>query len=56
MPIPDKPYESWIFDSGSNNWVAPVDLPDGDYLYSWDEENIRWTSTGRLHSNPNVNL
>ena len=49
---PDKPFTSWVLDSTTFLWVAPVAYPtittyaDGaeEYIISWDETNLRWTA------------
>jgi hypothetical protein len=43
-----KPYESWILDSNTWTWVAPLDLPNdanGDIGYYWDEDLHQTDST-----------
>lgn len=37
-----KPYASWTLDDDTCIWSAPVDRPDDDILYEWDEENRNW--------------
>ena len=39
---PPKPYASWTLDDDTCIWSAPVDRPDNDILYDWDEENKKW--------------
>jgi hypothetical protein len=41
--IPPKPYPSWILDEDIYQWKAPADYPEGDSVYSWNEENLSWT-------------
>lgn len=38
--IPPKPYESWILDPDNGAWKAPVDKPDGYFI--WNEEQCKW--------------
>lgn len=52
MALPPKPYPSWVVHPDTGQYVAPIDLPDTQYLYTWDETNIRWVSTGRSLDNP----
>jgi hypothetical protein len=40
--IPPKPYESWILNEDTCQWKAPVDYPEGDGIYSWNEETASW--------------
>ena len=35
---PPQPYDSWTWYDG--RWNAPVEMPDGDYI--WDEDNLEW--------------
>jgi hypothetical protein len=36
-----KPYPSWVL--GSNgNWKAPIEMPDDDKNYVWDEETLAY--------------
>ena len=49
---PNKPFTSWVLDSTTFQWTAPVTYPtvthyaDGAELYiiTWDETNVRWTA------------
>ena len=40
--IPVKPYASWVLDTSTYTWKAPVDRPEGDGPYRWDEETLSW--------------
>jgi hypothetical protein len=41
--IPPKPsYDSWIFDEDVCEWVAPVEWPDYDKEYVWNEDTTSW--------------
>jgi len=37
-----KPYPSWILDTDTLWWDAPVARPISDSPYDWDEENQVW--------------
>ena len=37
-----QPYPSWILDRDKGIWLPPVELPDQDHHYVWNEENIGW--------------
>ena len=39
--VEPKPYQSWIIDSETKQWKAPVEKPDSG-LWVWDEETISW--------------
>jgi hypothetical protein len=41
--IPPKPYESWVLDEETAQWVSPVAYPEGEELYYWDEEILNWS-------------
>ena len=38
--IPPQPSASWVLDEDTCLWVAPVPMPEGDYV--WDEEAGDW--------------
>lgn len=40
--IPPQPYASWVLDQGTCLWVAPIPMPDGDYV--WDEDAGDWVA------------
>lgn len=40
--IPPKPYPSWTLNETTCLWEAPVDYPDDDELYTWNETNQTW--------------
>jgi hypothetical protein len=40
--IPPKPYESWLLNEETCLWEPPVQRPDDDKFYSWDEETLSW--------------
>jgi hypothetical protein len=38
----NKPYQSWIKDYEIKSWKAPVERPQDDNIYSWNEEEVSW--------------
>ena len=40
--LPPKPYDSWVLDTDNAKWKAPVDLPDEENFYQWNEETQSW--------------
>lgn len=40
--IPPKPYTSWVLNETTCRWEAPVDIPDNDTEYTWNEDNQTW--------------
>lgn len=38
--IPPKPYPSWLLDEDMCDWVPPVPMPEGFYV--WDEDTVSW--------------
>ena len=40
--IPPKPFNSWLLDETTCNWIAPVMYPTDGKLYVWDEQNASW--------------
>lgn len=48
--IPPKPFDSWVLDEDTANWVSPVgpapiltesEIESGSF-YQWDEKNTQW--------------
>ena len=45
-----QPFNSWILDTGSFTWEAPVDYPTGDITgsytgsYEWSESELNWVT------------
>ncbi len=46
--IAPKPYESWILDEQSCQWVAPVSQPNDEKNYIWDEKVGNWVEAETL--------
>lgn len=40
--IPPKPFNSWVLDSTTCLWNAPVEYPSDGKLYQWDEAITDW--------------
>jgi hypothetical protein len=40
--IPPKPFDSWVLNTDTCNWEAPIPYPDGDLMYAWNEEVGDW--------------
>jgi hypothetical protein len=41
-----QPYNSWIYNVVSNNWVPPIPYPDDDtQSYMWEENGAFWKPT-----------
>lgn len=40
--IPQQPYQSWILDEEAGTWNAPIEVPDLDSRYQWDEASVSW--------------
>jgi len=40
--IAPKPYPSWLLNTNTCTWEAPVPYPDKDKDYIWDEETLNW--------------
>jgi len=39
---PPKPFASWILNESTWLWEAPVEMPNDDKKYQWDEATISW--------------
>ena len=40
--IPPKPYPSWLLDTNTCTWYAPVPYPNDGNMYQWDEATQQW--------------
>jgi len=40
--IPPKPFESWILDEETCNYMPPFPPPDNINPYFWDESTLQW--------------
>lgn len=41
--VPIKPWNSWVFDEESWSWKAPVNYPQDNKPYIWDESSLSWS-------------
>lgn len=42
--IPPKPYASWVLNESTCLWDAPVQKPDDEKMYVWNEEITSWVA------------
>jgi hypothetical protein len=40
--IPPSPFPSWVLDTATCQWAAPLPYPDDGESYSWDEGTQSW--------------
>jgi hypothetical protein len=40
--IPPKPYASWVLNEETCLWESPTPYPEGDGMYTWDEQTTSW--------------
>ena len=40
--IPPKPFDSWILDENTCQWISPKPYPADDEDYYWDESKLDW--------------
>ena len=40
--IPPQPFDSWILNSNTCQWDAPVEYPDDGKEYIWNEDTTSW--------------
>ena len=38
--IAPKPFNSWVLDTDTCRWEAPIEQPEGDY--TWNEDKLSW--------------
>jgi hypothetical protein len=46
--IPPSPYPSWILNEDTCNWVSSIPYPEGEGMYSWDEDQLQWVEVTAL--------
>jgi hypothetical protein len=40
--VAPQPFPSWVLDSNTAQWEAPVPMPQDEQLYLWDEATQSW--------------
>ena len=45
--IPPKPYPSWLLNTETCEWEAPIPYPNDGKLYYWDEATQQWVEMDR---------
>jgi hypothetical protein len=53
--IPVKPFNSWVLDENTCDWVAPIPYPSDasdTRRYAWDEANVNWRLVVKTGANP----
>jgi hypothetical protein len=40
--IPPKPFDSWILNTETFDWYPPIERPEDDNAYLWDETTVSW--------------
>jgi len=40
--VPPQPYPSWVLNTNTAQWEAPVPYPTDGKMYSWDEATQSW--------------
>ena len=45
--IPPKPYPSWLLNTETCEWEAPIPYPNDGKLYYWDEATQQWVEIDR---------
>ena len=48
--IPPKPFNSWVLDETTFQWVAPIPHPEPQGWYSWDELTQQWVKPVPPHA------
>lgn len=44
---PKPPYESWLLDENTCQWVAPIPKPS-EGIYYWSEQTLEWINATEL--------
>ena len=42
--VPPKPYPSWLLNTTTCQWQAPVPYPNDGKMYQWDEATQSWVA------------
>jgi hypothetical protein len=40
--IPPSPFPSWVLNTGTCQWKAPIPKPNDEKKYRWDEATLSW--------------
>jgi hypothetical protein len=40
--IKPKPWDSWVLDTETCSWTAPITMPEDDKAYAWNESTLSW--------------
>ena len=40
--IPPQPYPSWVLDTSTCKWHAPIPYPNDGKIYFWNEAKLSW--------------
>lgn len=40
--LPPKPYDSWVLDTITLDWIAPIEYPIDGLFYTWNEDTLSW--------------
>ena len=48
--VPPKPFPSWVLNTNTAQWQAPVPMPSDGAMYSWDEATQSWVELPRAGS------
>jgi hypothetical protein len=43
--IAPKPFDSWVLDTATAIWKAPVEKPTDEKTYVWNEDTLSWIET-----------
>jgi len=46
--VAPQPYPSWVLNSNTAQWEAPVPMPNDGKMYSWDEATQSWVEASGL--------
>lgn len=46
--IPPQPFPSWLLDTDTCNWYAPIPYPNDGHKYYWDEDKQEWIQNDQI--------
>ena len=44
---PPKPFPSWVLDEQTGFWKSPINKPEDDKHYEWNESTLSWVESER---------
>ena len=49
--VSEKPFNSWLLNEETYTWEAPIQIPEENMRYAWDEEANNWIAPSATEEN-----